>query len=39
MVTGATLMLTFMVVIANVIADLLIAYFDPRVRLGETLSF
>jgi ABC-type dipeptide/oligopeptide/nickel transport system permease component len=39
MVTGATLTLTFMVVIANVIADLLIAYFDPRVRLGETLSF
>jgi peptide/nickel transport system permease protein len=39
MITGATLTLTFMVVIANVIADFLIAYLDPRVRLGETLSF
>jgi peptide/nickel transport system permease protein len=37
MITGATLVLTFMVVIANVIADLIVAYLDPRVRLGESL--
>jgi peptide/nickel transport system permease protein len=36
--TGATLILIFMVVSANVIADLLVAYLDPRVRLGETMS-
>jgi peptide/nickel transport system permease protein len=36
--TGATLILIFMVVIANVFADLIVAYIDPRVRLGETMS-
>ncbi|MCI4373448.1 MAG: ABC transporter permease [Thermoplasmata archaeon] len=36
--TGATLILIFMVVIANVIADVIVAYLDPRVRLGETMS-
>jgi peptide/nickel transport system permease protein len=38
MITGATLTLTFLVVVANVIADLVVAYLDPRVRLGETLA-
>jgi peptide/nickel transport system permease protein len=37
-ITGATLVLTFMVVIANVIADLIVAYIDPRVRLGERIG-
>ncbi|MCI4365254.1 MAG: ABC transporter permease [Thermoplasmata archaeon] len=37
-ITGATLTLTFMVVVANVIADIIVAYLDPRVRLGETLA-
>jgi len=35
--TGATLILIFMVVIANVLADVIVAYLDPRVRLGETM--
>jgi peptide/nickel transport system permease protein len=33
-ITGATLTLTFLVVISNVIADLIVAYLDPRIRLG-----
>jgi ABC-type dipeptide/oligopeptide/nickel transport system permease component len=37
-ITGATLTLTFMVVIANVIADIIVAYLDPRVRLGEHIG-
>ncbi len=36
--TGATLLLIFMVVIANVVADILVAYLDPRVRLGDTMA-
>jgi ABC-type dipeptide/oligopeptide/nickel transport system permease component len=36
--TGATLILIFMVVIGNVLADLIVAYIDPRVRLGDTMS-
>jgi len=36
--TGATLILIFMVVSANVIADLIVAYLDPRVRLGEAMN-
>jgi len=36
--TGATLILIFMVVTANVIADLIVAYLDPRVRLGEAMN-
>jgi peptide/nickel transport system permease protein len=36
--TGATLILIFMVVTANLVADLIVAYLDPRVRLGETMS-
>jgi peptide/nickel transport system permease protein len=36
--TGATLILIFMVVIANVLADVLVAYLDPRVRLGERME-
>jgi len=35
--TGATLILIFMVVIANVLADVIVAYLDPRVRLGEAM--
>jgi peptide/nickel transport system permease protein len=34
MITGATLTLTFLVVVSNVIADLIVAYMDPRIRLG-----
>jgi peptide/nickel transport system permease protein len=33
-VFGATLLFTFIVVIANIIVDVLYAYLDPRVRLG-----
>jgi peptide/nickel transport system permease protein len=34
LVFGATLLFTFIVVIANIIVDVLYAYLDPRVRLG-----
>ena len=37
-ITGSTLTLTFLVVIANVIADLVVAGIDPRVRLGESVG-
>ena len=36
--TGATLILIFMVVVANVVADVLLAYLDPRVRLGDRMD-
>jgi ABC-type dipeptide/oligopeptide/nickel transport system permease component len=34
LIFGATLLFTFIVVIANIIVDVLYAYLDPRVRLG-----
>jgi ABC-type dipeptide/oligopeptide/nickel transport system permease component len=34
LVFGATLLFTYIVVIANIIVDVLYAYLDPRVRLG-----
>jgi peptide/nickel transport system permease protein len=34
LIFGSTLLLTLIVVIANIVVDLLYAYLDPRVRLG-----
>jgi peptide/nickel transport system permease protein len=34
LIFGATLLFTFIVVIANIVVDILYAYLDPRVRLG-----
>jgi peptide/nickel transport system permease protein len=34
LIFGATLLFTYLVVVANIIVDVLYAYLDPRVRLG-----
>ncbi|MGA7845559.1 MAG: ABC transporter permease [Thermoplasmata archaeon] len=34
LIFGSTLLLTFIVVVANIIVDIVYAYLDPRVRLG-----
>ena len=34
LIFGTTLLLTFIVVAANIIVDVTYAYLDPRVRLG-----